>query len=700
MTKAKSRLVCSDAGEGFSQPLRGDIAVAISVFHNFRLLTGFALAAILALAGCRDENILPAEGQAVNVCVNGLDCLEQGWTDADRYTWYRASQGSRLLPLDWMLALELPDSTADKTVKFMSDENMTKLGYLPEAKSDANPLALPVGFAVDTESGGSADRMCKDTFPETCLSLTMRKPWIGLNCSACHTNDITFKGKRIRVEGAPTLADFQTMEKELLASLRGTLADPAKFERFAKSVNLDGDSPEARKSLTTQVNEQIVWQQKLEDKNAAPDVKYGHGRLDAQGHILNKLALATLVNDGLGNVRADAPASYPFVWNTSQQKLIQWNGIAQNDEKPIKFKDKEANFGALGRNAAEVIGVFAHIELDHGWVYTGYRSSVRTDGLVTLEQTLQKLQSPQWNLAFKDSVGEGVAIDTNKAELGKSLFVGGKKDGDNNEIMKPCAGCHVHLEPTNTTAKMASDMTSIQDLGTDVFLACNTYLHESNSGNFAGQTDKPFAKDSVKIAAPKDKSFRMLFNASIGSIIGDADGLVGKLLSDIFNSARRSRDLESSDGREYLPGVARSSPKVGDAEECLNAKGVAMLAYKGRSLNGIWATAPYLHNGSVPTLYDMLLPARVRNVSQPGEPMPDIPEDQRRAETFGVGLREFDPVKVGFVTDEATSPFVFNVYNPASKTPIPGNYNSGHDYGNAELTDAERWALVEYMKGL
>jgi hypothetical protein len=542
--------------------------------------------------------------------------------------------------------------------------------------------------------------MCKDTFPETCVSLTMRKPWIGLNCSACHTNDITYKGKRIRVEGAPTMADFQGMEKDLLESLVETKADPAKFDRFAKAVNLDKDTPEARESLKKQVTEQIVWQQKLEIKNAAPDVQYGHGRLDAQGHILNKIALATLVNDERANVMADAPASYPFVWNTSQQKLIQWNGVAQNDDKPIKFKGGETNFGALGRNAAEVIGVFAHIELDHGWVFTGYRSSVRTDGLVTLEQTLQKLQSPQWKLAFKGTEGDGLSIDDAKAERGKSLFLNGKKDSDGIATVKPCAGCHVHLDPTETKAKMDSKMTSIGDLGTDLFLACNTYLHESNSGNFAGQTDKPFAKDSVKIAAPKDKTFHMLFNASIGSIIGDADGLVGKLLSDIFNSARKPRDLESVDTSVYLPGVPQDSAKVGDARKCLQATNVAMLGYKGRSLNGIWATAPYLHNGSVPTLYDLLLPSRLRNVAQPGEPAPDIPQDKRRDETFGVGLREFDPVKVGFVTDEAASPFVFNVFKPDGKEPIPGNYNSGHDYGTGALTDDERWALVEYMKGL
>jgi hypothetical protein len=106
-----------------------------------------------------------------------------------------------------------------------------------------------------------------------------------------------------------------------------------------------------------------------------------------------------------------------------------------------------------------------------------------------------------------------------------------------------------------------------------------------------------------------------------------------------------------------------------------------ILAYKGRPLNGIWATPPYLHNGSVPTLYDLLLPPAQRPAS------------------FLVGTREFDPLKVGFVSDASQSgnTFVFNTRD-ALGGQIAGNSSLGHDYGNARFTDEERLALVEYMK--
>ena len=58
----------------------------------------------------------------------------------------------------------------------------------------------------------------------------------------------------------------------------------------------------------------------------------------------------------------------------------------------------------------------------------------------------------------------------------------------------------------------------------------------------------------------------------------------------------------------------------------------ALLEYRARPLNGIWATAPYLHNGSVPNLREMLTPAA------------------QRSKIFYMGNWDFDPVTVGYET--------------------------------------------------
>ena len=98
--------------------------------------------------------------------------------------------------------------------------------------------------------------------------------------------------------------------------------------------------------------------------------------------------------------------------------------------------------------------------------------------------------------------------------------------------------------------------------------------------------------------------------------------------------------------------------------------------YIAQPLDGIWATAPYLHNGSVPTLEDLL------NSSQ-------RPTYWER--TFDDS--DLDYQKVGWnytVRDAGGSNTIYD-------TTLPGYSNQGHTYGDS-LEDSERTALIEYLK--
>ena len=100
--------------------------------------------------------------------------------------------------------------------------------------------------------------------------------------------------------------------------------------------------------------------------------------------------------------------------------------------------------------------------------------------------------------------------------------------------------------------------------------------------------------------------------------------------------------------------------------------------YANMPLDGIWLRAPYLHNGSVPTLRDLLEP-------------PD-----KRPKEFYRGYDVFDQKNVGFVSNvTAEGSHQFFRYDTA----LPGNNNGGHVYGTT-LTPEEKDALVEYMKKL
>lgn len=101
--------------------------------------------------------------------------------------------------------------------------------------------------------------------------------------------------------------------------------------------------------------------------------------------------------------------------------------------------------------------------------------------------------------------------------------------------------------------------------------------------------------------------------------------------------------------------------------------------YANAPMDGMWLRAPYLHNGSVPTLWDLL---------QPGP---------QRPKTFWRGNDRYDPVRLGFVADVAEENgrrfFLFD-------TAVLGNGNMGHEgerYGT-QLSDGEKWDLIEYLK--
>ncbi|MCA1994002.1 MAG: cytochrome c, partial [Coleofasciculus sp. S288] len=100
--------------------------------------------------------------------------------------------------------------------------------------------------------------------------------------------------------------------------------------------------------------------------------------------------------------------------------------------------------------------------------------------------------------------------------------------------------------------------------------------------------------------------------------------------------------------------------------------------YANMPLDGIWLRSPYLHNGSVPTLRDLL----------------NVPTE--RPQAFYRGYDVFDRNKVGFVSDVAEEG---NKHYFKYDTTIPGNSNNGHLYGT-ELAPDEKDALVEYLKTL
>lgn len=301
----------------------------------------------------------------------------------------------------------------------------------------------------------------------------------------------------------------------------------------------------------------------------------------------------------------------------------------------IQYDGSSGNIGvgSYERNAGELIGVFATMDLSDQ--EKGYPASIKPHNMVELEESLRTLVSPKWPDFLPP-------IDEAKAMRGEKLYA------DN------CSSCHQVIDSRDPARRITNQFYKPSTTGTDIARAELTKAMLP-SGILKGRP-----------LSPKDPS-----SPKIGDTISFWDISIN--LNDGMDLIYLTKDLADR--------VTKSAPftathqKQGDFAKPTEQNPYADLyAYKARPLNGIWATGPFLWNGSVPTLYDLLLPA------------------EKRPKTFYVKSIELDPVKVGFETKQMKGAFLFD-------TSKPGNLNVGHEYGT-DLSDEDRWALVEYLKSL
>ncbi|MEO0722214.1 MAG: di-heme-cytochrome C peroxidase [Pseudomonadota bacterium] len=590
-----------------------------------------------------------------------VDIRSQGWTPSELERWQRATQGSRLMPLDWFMALEQPGSAEP----FSDEAYLTSFGYLPATEGAAN--RLPIGFAVDQQAddtlGYSKLRWYEQQRGD---AAPLSEPWIGLNCSACHTGSITYEGTTLQIQGGSTLADFQSFIEAVDAALTETRSDRLKFDRFATAVLQDKDSGENRALLIIALDDLIAWQDQTAAMNRT-DLRYGPGRLDAFGHIYNKVILFAGRNATEGHP-SDAPVSYPFLWGVHRHQRLQTNGVAENTR--VQFANgRFLDYGALGRNTGQVIGVFGDLVVDRpsnvAETLAGYPSSVQTETLEWFEAQIARLESPKWPESFP-------GIDPDLVREGRALFGA------------HCVDCHrtPAFQKRGETVETlhAFKDTSPENL-TDIWMACNAFTRSTLSGAFEGTPEGWFRGDPIPGEA---KVATLLKTAVTGTLVGRKGPIVRTGAATFLGAPFEPVVVADDDAMIEMQRTVEAPRNQKDVnrEICLSADH-PMLAYKARPLDGIWATPPYLHNGSVPSLYDLLLPA------------------SDRPDRFWVGHSDFDPENVGYTRElgVARRAMEFNVRDEDGNV-IPGNSNEGHEYGADQFSERDRRALVEYMKTL
>lgn len=154
-------------------------------------------------------------------------------------------------------------------------------------------------------------------------------------------------------------------------------------------------------------------------------------------------------------------------------------------------------------------------------------------------------------------------------------------------------------------------------------------------------------------------------------------------LAEIGTDPNRHRGLETAFGVAYAESWFGQEPGKWEYD----GKPIRQTAgYQAPPLDGIWATAPYLHNGSVPTLAGVL-----NSKARP----------QRFTRSYQTGEADYDKLNVGWKVTELSAPPGPGVSGYERRkvydTTQPGRSNAGHTYGDA-LTDEERAAVIEYLK--
>jgi len=598
--------------------------------------------------------------------------LEQNWDRYDSLWFYNTTQGSNLLPYDIFLNME----QATNQELFRNPDQMRKFRFLTQRVSFDNPDGLPVGFV-------------KDTYQD--------KDYFGFTCAACHTTQVNYKGTGIRIDGGGSLADMEGLLLSVGVALQATLDQEDKFDRLSKRI-LRKEYPLKKEAFRADLALLLQQHQAYNDSNTPRHgdkvVHYGYGRLDAFGRIYNRI-LSQLTPDLPATDNANpsnAPVSYPFLWDIAQHDYVQWNGVASN------HGDSLAGFlGPLGRNVGEVLGVFGTFNLQRKHDDVGYRSSSDIRNITRLERQVARLESPQWPEEILPK------IDRPLAEAGRKVFYEYK-----------CSLCHGDpstFDPRDPKRKVIAQFFSPDILGTDPFMADNGIDARGKSGFFKGKQLPGELPNSSKKFGETTDAFSALSRA-VTYVILEPDhdkgfirrwserlyDLVGSFASNPIKKQVKERHVNF----KTITGDQMSAPKM-------------LRVYKGRTLNGIWATAPYLHNGSVPNLYELFLPRCTDEEIAAGKAC--------RSRQFTVGNREFDPKRVGFVTmtpAEHPELFVFD-------TALPSNSNAGHEYSsgvtpliklnergeaicNAQgvcerefllpMDEQKRIALIEYLKTL
>jgi hypothetical protein len=582
-----------------------------------------------------------------------------GLNAAQKQGFYHLSQGSEIMPWILLTAVDVADPSSAKPFV----ENLGRYGLLPDPGRDDG---LPVGLTVSSNP------------------FTFGMDFVGVNCAACHVSELRHGGKAVRIDGAPNMFNLQLFYSDAIDAVMATTSDGGKLWRALKRLGRQDyarygiAAPFVRPATLVFYGANVLMHRdRLDARLELVDViklakeqrdpkhpTSGFGRLDAFDGTRNFIFTRLRKADADGSfkvntanmVKLDAPVKFPWLWSRKGSPLAPveaYRDQPQNFPRVWGFKDYDwiewtiNTNTVMERNFTETLGAGATVVLDPKSPSL-FETSVPIKDMHDLEWLAYYLDPPRWPAAV---FGE---IKPDLAAAGGEIF------------KKQCAGCHEYGDDRRTpTGLIKLNAMRPDEVGTDPTAALRIACPIPDIGALTvppksySVKDSQLLKDCAGVKAGEAFSgnpFAKTVQVAVDSIKQKAYAAAG------IDTARQRamEDLDQRGGVAWRDTLIDTQPPYGP--------------YAARPLYGIWAAAPYLHNGSVPTLYHLLLP-------------PD-----QRPKTFALGARDYDPVKLGFVVNTNCSS-----QDCLVDTSETGDGNGGHIWGT-DLTESDRMALLEYLK--
>lgn len=581
------------------------------------LLTGCAslLAPLTAPVQPRPVQYLPGSSFD-NSITNGL-------ANYERKAYYSMDEGIQYLPIDVLMSLKRPNDSGLQVMDELLLARPERFGLLPNYINPQSDIPLGITVSKDTDYA----------------------PMAGINCATCHTGMISNAyGKFFLVDGGSSRFAIDRFIGEMVKALVATLANPDEFEAFYARYRARAavEEPEEDTGATRKQMVQLV--QKAYEESDPTHLNCKLNTLDPVETKATTLRTAAYPTQKQLSTKLGMYVymARRFAWFLSQTKYgtkiagsnVSDSGLGRSNPWSVAkkmFADKYLHT----KNGPKLEG--GQVNTPFNWDFDRQRL-IFWDGVT--------------NSMLERNLAQGVTLvtDFNEKTFETTVSVRKLKDvsGYASKARAPKWPVEILGYVDMDAAVRGKSLFQIYCLGCHDPKANQTQTGTAEYNYIDVGTDNSYYKGQLELLDGKD-----LFT-----------GIIAPFISKVKTTAAKNEGI--TDLSSYEVGrapVLWQTPKAN--------------APAAKPLYGVWATPPFLHNGSVPTIWDLLQPA------------------SQRPKSFHIGGYVYDVQRLGYVEDK-TLPNGYD-FNVSCLSGCEGNDNRGHEFG-VDLSEDHKRDLIEFLK--